>query len=319
MSSPLKCPDFSDKADTDGNMTKKPKLTSVRKKPAEGNKQKCIDVSESPCQERSSDSSKNLKKDKGRARIKSKPSPEERKQSTEAAKTCFFPDTVNASSDLSSAVELGDAAFELSKERSTPLQKSKQKTPRAAKLSISSLVGSFTSSRDSKSVASASADGDVFEDYFSPANSHQNSKIPSLPDLPVGRDIVVPFELGSVPKKRKQTRRDSTGLEATSKKKKLKESESGQNHSRQSDARGEPESRGVKLTLDHPSTNVTLAAKRRRQSTLPFTNTGTSSDAGKRRRASTSSLSTVFAEANTTSLLKKNSDSTVLSHASECE
>lgn len=324
MSSPLKCPDFSDKDDTDGNMAKKPKMTSVRKKPADRNEQKCIDVSESPCQERS-DSSKNLKKHKGRAQIKSKPSPDksnERKQSTEAdktfteTKTHFFPDTVNSSSYLSSAAELGDAAFELSKESSAPFQKSKQRTPRAAKLSISSLGGSLS---DSKSVASASADGegDVFEDYFSPANSHQNSKRPFLPNLPVGRDIAVPFELGPLPKKRKQRKRESTGLETTSKKKKLKESETGQNHSQQSDARGEPESQVVKLTLDRPSTNVTLAAKRRRQSTLPFRNIGTSSDAGKPRRASTSSLSAVFAETDT--LPEKNSDSTVLSHTSESE
>lgn len=327
MSSPLKCHDFSDKDDTDGNVAKKPKMTSVRKKPAERNKQKCVDVSESLCQERRSDSSKNFKKDKGR---KSKPSTDksdERKQSTEADKTLtetkthFFPDTVNSSSYLSSAAEFGDTAFELSKERSTPSQKSKQRTPRAAKLSLPSLVGSFTPSGDSKSAASASADGegDVFEDYFSPANSRPNSKRPFLPNLPVGRDIVVPFELGSVPKKRKQRRRESTGLETTSKKKKLKESESGRNHSQQSDAGGELQSQDVKLTLDHPSTNVTLVAKRRRQSTLPSLNIGTLSDAGKPRRASTSSLSTVFAEATTTSLPKKNSDSTVLSHTSESE
>lgn len=327
MSSPVKCPDFSDKDDTDGNMAKKPKMTSVRKKPAERNKQTSVDVSESPCQQRRSDSSRNFKKDKGRAQIKSKPSPDksdDRKGSTETdktfteTKTHFFPDTGPSSSYLSSAAALRDAAFELSKERSTPSQKSKQRTPRAAKRSVSSSVGSFTSPRDSKSVASASADGggDVFEDYFSPANSHQNSTRPFLPNLPVGRDIVVPFELGSVPKKRKQGRRESTGLETTGKKKKLKEGESGQNHSQQSDARGEPESH-VTLTLDH--TNVPLAAKRRRQSTLPFLNIGSSGDAGKRRRASTSSLTSVFAEENTTSLPGKNSDSTVLSHASESE
>lgn len=334
ISSPLNCPDFSDKEDGDGNTPKKSRMTSVRKKPEEKHKHKSVGLSESPCQERRSDSNKNFNKEKTWSQIKSsRPSPnksEKRKQKVKAAKsltktkTHFLPDTVNSSSCLSSPAELGDAAVKLSKRTSTPLQKMEQRTPKAARLSLSSLVQSFTLSGDSKSLASSSADGDdnVFEDYFSPANCNQKSKRPFLPNLPVERDIQIPFELDSVPKKRKQRRSESTGSETNSKKKKLEESESGKNLNQQSDAGSEPQSRpqqDVKETLDRPSADVTLVAKRRRQSTLPFTSTSTTSDAVKPRRASTSSLSAMLTEANTTSEPQKNSDVNVLSHILESE
>ncbi|XP_070772522.1 microcephalin [Enoplosus armatus] len=336
ISSPLKCPDFKDKEDEDEIRQKKSRRASVRKKPAE--KHKSAGLFESPCQDRRSDNSKDFHKEKRRSQIKSSsPSPhksEKGKRKVKAAKSLSetFPDAVNSSSRLSSSSTLGDAAVELSKV-ATPLQKMQQKTPKRARPSLSALVQSFTLSDDSKGVASCSTVGhdDVFEDYFSPVNSHQRSKRPVLPNLPVQRDIEIPFELDSVPKKRKQRRSESIGSETISKKRrKVEESQSSKKCNQQSDASSEPLShpqQDVKESLpalDSPSANVTLVAKRRRQSTLPFTSTGTTaSDAAKQRRASTSVQPTMSTEANTVSERQRNSDVNVLPHTlgsrgSEC-
>lgn len=333
ISSPLKCPDFKDE---DENRQKKSRRTSVTKKLAE--KHKSVGFLESPCQDRRSDNSKIVHKEKRRSQIKSSsPSPnksEKGKRKIKAAKSftetkahfSFSADTVNSSSRcLSPAATLGDSAVELSKETPAPLQK----TPKRARPSFSALVRSFTVSGDSKSIASCSTDGgdDVFEDFFSPANRQQRSKRPLLPNLPVERDIQIPFELDSVPKKRKQRRSESIGSETNSKKKrKLEKSQSGKNHNQQFDASSEPQSRpqlDVKIplpALDTQSANVTLVAKRQRQSTLPFASTSmTTSDAGKQRRASTSAQPALLTEANTVPELQKNSDATVLSDTLESE
>ncbi|XP_044070302.1 microcephalin isoform X3 [Siniperca chuatsi] len=330
ISSPLKCPDFKDNEDEDGNRQKKSR-TSVRKMPAE--KHKSVGSLESPCQDRTPDNSKNFHKEKRRSQIKSSsPSPnrsEKGKQKIKAAKaftetkTHFFPDAVNSSSCLSSPAKLGDAAVELSKETATPLLK----IPKRARPSLSALVRSFTLSGDTKSVASCSTDGgdDVFEDYFSPANRHQRSKRPVLPNLHVERDLQIPFELGSIPKKIKQRRSESIGSESNSKKKrKFEESQRGKNRNQQFDASSEPQShpqpdfKESLPALDSPSANVTHAAKKQRQSTLPFTSTSTTtSDAVKQRRASTSVEPTMLTEANTVSELQKNSDVNDLSRTLE--
>lgn len=326
ISSPLKCPDFSEKKEEDGKTPKKSRKTSVRKKPAGKHKQKSTGLSESPC------SSKNLNRERRQSQIKSsRPSnnkSEKGKQKSEAAKsitdtkTHFLPDTVNSSICLSSPAKLDDAAVELSKETSAPLQKMEQKKPKLAKMSRSSLVRSFALSSDCKSVASSSADGDdnVFEDYFSPANCQQKSKRPLWPDLPVERDIHIPFELGCVPKKRKRS--ESTGSETNSKKEKLEESKRGKNCDQQCEAGSEPQShpqKTAKESLNRQSANVSLVAKRQRQSILSFTSNAATSHAIKQRRASTSSLSAVLTGANTTLEPQKNSDVGVLSDTLKSE
>lgn len=333
ISSPLKCPDFKDKEDDEGNRQEKSKRTSIRKKP--GEKHKSIGLLESPCQDRRSGNSKNFHKEKRKSQIKSSsPSPnkpEKGKRKIKAAKsftetkTNFFPDTVNSSSCLLSPTKLEDAAFELSKETATPFNR----IPKRARPSLSTLVRSFTLSGDSKSVASGSADGDdnVFEDYFSPANHLLKSKRTLLPDQSMERDVQIPFELESVPKKRKPRRSEIVGSETKSKKKrKLEESHRGKNCNQQSDASSESQSHAqqdVKESLpalDNPSASVTLVAKKRRQSTLSFTSTSTTtSDAVKPRRVSTSVRQTMLTEANTVLEQQKTSDVNVLSHTLESE
>ncbi|XP_073337423.1 microcephalin [Pagrus major] len=328
IKSPLICPDFSDKEDEKGNRQKKSRRTSVRKKPE---KQKSVDLLEIPCQDRKSDGSKNFKKEKRLSQIKSSSlSPNKSEKGTgkiKAAKsftetkTNVVPETVNSSSCCSSPAKLAVAAVELSKVASAPSQKMERKTPKQARLSLSTLVRSFTLSGDSKTVASGSTgDDDVFEDYFSPANCQRKSNRAPLPNLPVQRDIQVPFELGSVQKERKQRRSESIGCETNSKKKrKLEETQTGKSPDQQSDAGSEPQShpqQDVKESHNSSSANVTLVAKRRRQSTLPFTSAGTTSDAVKKRRVSTSVQSTMLTD-NTVPELQKNSDVNVRSHTLE--
>nr|XP_046257590.1 microcephalin isoform X2 [Scatophagus argus] len=321
ISSAVKCPDFSDKEDKHRTGPTKSQRTSVRKKSAE--KRRSVGLIESPRWGKESESSANFieekrrsspspsKSEKGKRRIKAT------KSFTET-KTRFSPDAVNSSSGVSSLPKFDDAA-DLSKETSSPLQKMKEKTPKPARPSFSALIRSFTPSGDSKCVASVSMDGDddVFEDYFSPANHHQRSKRPLLPYVPVKGETEIPFELDPVPKKRKQRRSESTGSEHnTKKKKKLEGSQTGKNHDQQSDAGSEPQSnlqQDLKEPVDSQSVNVTLVAKRRRQSTLPFTRTSTTSDAAKHRRASTSVLPTVVTEDSAVSELQKSSDVCVLS------
>ncbi|XP_031159678.1 microcephalin isoform X1 [Sander lucioperca] len=310
ISSSVKFPDLNDKEDDEGNKQKDSIGTSVRKKPAEKHK--------SPCQDRRSDNSKNFHKEKRRSQIKSSsPSPNKSEKgmrkmkgvkSFTETKTHFCSEA--ASSGLSSPARLVDAAVELSKETATPLQK----IPKRARASISALVRSFTLSGGPKTVASGSTDGDdVFEDFFSPANHHQ--RLP-LPNLPMKRDIQIPFELDSVPKKRKQRSSESVVSETNRKKKRKLGT------SQQSDASSEPQShpqQDVKESLpalESPSGDVTLVVKRQRQSTLPFTSTRTTtSDTVKQRRTSTSVQPTMFT--NTISELQKNSDVNVPSHTLE--
>lgn len=295
ISSALKCPDFSNKEDEDVNPPKKSETNSVQKKAVEKHKDKNLSASESPHQERISDCSKNLNSKAVRSRRKSSrssPNKTERgKTKMESVKpvaqtkTIFFPYTVNPSRSFSPPIEL--AAVKMPNERLAFLQKKEQKTPKRARCSMSSLIQSFSLPGDSNSVVPNSADGDdnVFEDYFSPANNLPKSKRAVLPSLPIDTDIQIPFELGSVVNKRKPRR---CGLETNSKRKKTDNSEGGcelPSVAQQDD----------KETLDCPSANVTLVAKRRRQSTLPFTSTRTSNDAVKR-RASTSLLSAKLKE-----------------------
>ncbi|XP_045926267.1 microcephalin isoform X1 [Micropterus dolomieu] len=327
ISSPLKCPDFKDEDDKDGKCQKKPRRSSVRKQPAE--KHKSVDLLERPCQDNSYDNSKSFHKEKKPPHVEtSRPSPnksEKGKRKFKSAKlftetkTHSLPDSVSSSSCLSSPATLGDVVVELSKETATSLQK----IPKRARKSLSALVQPFTPSCDSKSVASCSTDGDddVFEDYFSPANHHQRSKRPVFPNLPVERDIQIPFELGSVPQKRKQRRSERIGSETISKKKrKLDGSQTKKNSNQESDASSELQSHPQQDVKESLSTveNANVVAKMRRQSTLPFRSISkTISDAVKQRRASTSVRPTMFTEANTVSELQKNSDVSVSSHTLE--
>ncbi|KAG8000064.1 Microcephalin, partial [Nibea albiflora] len=322
ISSPLKCPDFNDEGDVAESKSKKSRRSSVKKKPAE--KRKSVVLLGSPLPDRKSDTSK---KEKRQSQIKSSsPSPnkyEKGKQKMKAAKSftetkTHCEPTVNSTSCLPSSAKLGSSTVELSKETFTSFQKMEQKIPKPARQSLSALVRSCTLSGDSKSVASCSTDGDdnVFEDYFSPANHPQKSKRPLLPNLPVETDIQIPFELASGPKKRKQRRSESIGTDTNiKKKKKLEGSQSDKNVNQQFDEGNQPQRHPQQG--DGPSANVTLMAKRRRQSTLPFTSISTISDAVKRRRASTSVRSTTLTEAIRVSELQKDTDIIALSDTLE--
>uniref|UniRef100_A0A3B4VNZ1 Microcephalin 1 n=1 Tax=Seriola dumerili TaxID=41447 RepID=A0A3B4VNZ1_SERDU len=321
ISSPLKFPDLKDKKDEGCNRQKKSRRTSVRKKPAENHK--CVGLLECPGQDTSPDDSKNFQKEKSPSPLPNKSKKGKRKikasKSFTETKTNICPDDVNSSSCLSSPSMSVDAAVGPSKETAAPLQK--QKIHKRARPSLSALVRSFTLSGESQSVASVSTDGDdnVFEDYFSPANHHQPPKRPLMSNLPVERDVHIPFELDSVPMKRKR-RSESVGSETNSKKnRKLEEGQSGRNRNHQSDAHSHPQHdvEEPRPGLECPSTSAPLVAKKRRQSTLPFTSTSTTtSGAGKQRRASTLVQPTMLTEDNTVSELQKNSVS-VLSHTLE--
>uniref|UniRef100_A0A7N6AM24 BRCT domain-containing protein n=1 Tax=Anabas testudineus TaxID=64144 RepID=A0A7N6AM24_ANATE len=221
----------------------KSRRTSVRRRIAE--KHKCSSLLESPCQERRLDIRKR------RSQIKSSsPSPnksEKGKRKINAAtsftetKTNACPDAGNSSICLSSPATVGDATAEMSQETATLFKKREQKTPKRARLSVSTLVRPFTVSGE-PSVASHSTVGDdnVFEDYFSPANHHQRSKRPLVPNLDVQSDIQIPFELDPVRKKRKERRSESIVSE-TNRIKKRKLEESGKNHNQKSNTSCEPQ------------------------------------------------------------------------------
>ncbi|XP_068614768.1 microcephalin-like [Brachionichthys hirsutus] len=262
--SPLKCPDFTDGEDETGNTPKKARRKSIKRRPSEKHKSK--GVIESPCH--SSDSSKKVTKEKGRSvRKSSRPSTdqtEEGKQIMNAAKslketkTHVSPAAVNSCHFLS-PLKSGKAAFKQSKQTSTPSRKMEAKTQRPARLSLSALVRPFTLSSDSKKVVPVSADGgddDVFEDYFSPANCPHKAKINVLPDLPVERDIHIPFELHSVPKKRKQ-RSESAGSETNCEK---KEKKVGKSHEEQCDQRQRQPRQDAETSLDSPEGGNEAAA-----------------------------------------------------------
>lgn len=316
----MKFPDFEDKEEEEGNRKKESRRTSIRNKPI--GKHKSVGLLESSRQQRISDDDQDFRKEKRRSQIKSssrvakkteqspnKSEQGKRKSFTET-KTPTCPVTVNSSGCLSSPAMLANAAVELSKETASPLQKVEQKTQ--ARLSLSALVRSFTLPSESPNVASGSTDGDdnVFEDFFSPANKKSQRSL--LPDLPMKRDIQVPFELSSVPNKRKQRRSESTRSESNSMKKKLKESQSGRNHNQQSDKNTEPKS--------HPQQdNKESLVKGRRQSTLPFLSTSATTTEPQKRRRASSVQPTKITEDKTALKLQKNSDVDDLSHILESE
>ncbi|XP_031732082.1 microcephalin isoform X1 [Anarrhichthys ocellatus] len=300
ISSHVECEDFKDE---DATRLKKSRRTSVRQKPVE--KHKSVGSLESPSKDRRSGNSKSFREEKRQSEIKSSsPSPHETEKGKMKAAKSFTETKTHlcsdaASSCLSSPAALGDGAAKLSKESTSPLQR----TTKQARPSLSALVRSFTISSDSRSLPSGSTDGDdnVFEDYFSPANHHPKSKRPLL-NLPVERDIQIPFELDSVPQKRKLSRSESIGSETKKNKKKILET------SQASDASSKPRchpQQDVKEPLpasESPSSDVTLVAKRRRQSTLPFMSSSTTScDTVTQRRASTSVRPTASTEADTVS------------------
>ncbi|XP_072247202.1 microcephalin [Leuresthes tenuis] len=308
------CPNFKGKEDEDGNKQTKSRISSARKRAAE--KFQSADFLESPFKDRS-DKSKNVHKEQSQSLSPNKS--EKGKQRVTDTESHIYPDTVNSLSCLSSLAMSVDAAATIrSKETSVLSAKMEQKTPKRSRSSLSALVRSATLPSECKRFASGSTeeDNDVFEDYFSPANH----KRPILPNLPMKGNIQIPFELGSVTKKRKQ-RSKIFGSETKGKKpQKLEESQSGKHVVQRPDATSEPQSvqqQDVKTltALDSPTDNVTLMAERRRQSTVAFpSSTKTTSDAGRWSTASTSGLQT---DDITVSELQKNSDFTVLSHTLE--
>lgn len=222
-------------------------------------------------------------------------------------RTPVIPESVNSSSCLASPASSDAAVVKRSKQTFSPLGRSKRRTPRPG-LSLSSLAQSVILLGSTQSVTSNSAEDDVFEDYFSPAHNHQKTKR----HLPVEGSVLMPFELDSVLKKRKHRTCESNGsVTKNNKKKKLEESDSGKNQ--QTDTEIEHQSHSRHHLEGSPRcsiSNATLAARKGRQSTLPFIRT-TTSDATKQRRASTSSMSK-FMERNTSGLQKNN-----LSHPME--
>eukprot|EP00066_Takifugu_rubripes_P012438 XP_011601704.1 PREDICTED: microcephalin [Takifugu rubripes] len=345
--SPLKCPDFSNLEDNDGN-------TPVENQAGEQT-QKSRAFSDSTCKEKIFDSHSNLKTEKRHSRrrpsrpstespvkgkriatarcltgTKSHRSPENVNSSTkkgkekiEAAELLTAPVNsynVNSSSCLSSPASLDDVASNQSKETFTPSGRKEKRTLRPSRLSPS-LVQSVNLSGASQSADSNSADGDdAFEDYFSPANSHQTTKRHRLPHLPVDRGIHIPFELGSVLKKRKHRTRESTGSGNSKNKKTKLEENAGKNPQSNTEIEHQIHShQNVERPLGCPVTNITHTANKGRQSMLP--SVGTSTSNATKQRVSTSSISK-FTERNTSPDGLKNSINdhcrTMESRGSEC-
>lgn len=316
--SPLKCPDFSDLEDNAGD--------TPAENQAGDETQKSRAFSDSACKEKIVDSHIDLNKEKrhsrrrpsrpstgspvkGKRRIatavcltgtKSHRSPENVNSSTrkgkekiEAAKLLTAPVNsynVNSSSCLSSPASLDDVASNRSKETFTPSGRKEQRTPTPSKLSPP-LVQSAHLSGASQSAVSNSADGDdAFEDYFSPANSHQTKKRHRLPHLPVDRGIHIPFELGSVLKKRKHRTRESSGSgNGKNKKTKLDENAGKSQESNTEIGHQSHSHQDVERSQGCPVTTITHTANKGRQSTC---------NATKQTRVSASSISK-FTESNT--------------------
>lgn len=320
ISSPLKCPDFTEVEE--GNRQQKSRRTSVRIV----EKQKFSSLLDSPCQDR------RLNVGKRRSEIKSSsPLPNKSEKGTQKkntaksftdTKTLLCPDAVNSSSCFSSPATLDDVVAKLSDKTATPLTKMEQKK-KQARLSISSLIRPLTLSGESKRVATHSTDEDdnVFEDYFSLANHHHRSKRPLVSDLEVEKDIQCLFELDPPQKKRKQRRNESIGSETNSiKKRELEERQKVKSHSEQSNAASEPQGQESECAVDSPSVSLALMAKKRRQSTLPFTSTSTTvNESVKKRSTSVLEQPTLFTEAETTVELQKKSDASVVFQTLESE
>ncbi|KAG7513166.1 hypothetical protein JOB18_049847 [Solea senegalensis] len=299
ISSPLKCPDFDNE---EGNRQQKQRRSSVRRKPAE--KYTSVGSLENPHQRAKSDNTENFTKEKRQSRIKSsslssKISEKGKLHVNETfteTQTTPCPDNVKLSSCLSSPAISRDAAVRLSKDTATPRRRLEQKISKGARPSFSALIRTFTISNESPSIAPVSAEGDddAFEDYFSPANHHQRSKNRLLSNLSVESDIHIPLELDPVPKKRTARRSEGSGTECSGKKRrKLNESPCGKTQHQQLDSNPQQDVGESVPALDSPSCSLTLVAKRRRQSTLPFTSTSTiTTDTLKHRRASEQSVLT---------------------------
>lgn len=155
---------------------------------------------------------------------------------------------------------------------------------------------------------SADGDDDVFEDFFSsPAHCRQKTKR-ATSSLPMDTNIEIPFELASVGKKRKPRR---SGLETSSKKKKVNESDGEREHP------SVPQ-REDKETLECRRADVTPVVMRLRQSTLSFPNTRSTNSAAKR-RPSTSSLSVKTMETDSRAELQRQYAASVHSQILESE
>lgn len=329
--SPLKCPDFSDVEDNAGN-------TPAENQAGEQT-QKSRAFSDSACKEKIFDSHGELNKEKRHSRrtpsrpstgspvkgkrrtatarcltgTKSLRSPENVNSSTKKGKEKIKaaklltapvnPYNVNSSSCLSSPASLDDVASNQSKETFIPSGRKEQRTPRPSRLTDCTKEGANLTGA-SQSADSNSADGDdAFEDYFSPANSHQTTKRHPLPHLPFDRGIHIPYDLGSVLKKRKHRTRESTGSGNSKNKKTKLEENAGKNP--QSTTEIEHQSHSHQNVERSLVTNITHTANKGRQSTLPSGRSSTSK-ATKQRTVSTSSISK-FTERNTSPDGLKNS------------
>lgn len=153
-------------------------------------------------------------------------------------------------------------------------------------------------------------DDDVFEDLFSsPAHCRQKTKRATCSRLPMDTNIEIPFELDSLNKKRKPRR---SGLESSSKKQKVDESDGGREHPSSIPRREDKE------TPEGRSAHVTPVVMRLRQSTLSFPSTLSSNSAAKR-RASTSSRPVKTTKTRSAAELSTHSAASVRSQVLESE
>ncbi|XP_061811167.1 microcephalin [Nerophis lumbriciformis] len=277
---PLKCPDF-ETSEEEGTIQTKPIRSSIGKKTTE--KAKSVGVIQSDVKEVTSADGKGTGKEKRKSRTEScspvgKPleqsadKSEKGRRSIQATKTMVGTKTSNSPGAVNSSGCL--LAPTISGPDYSPFQKKRTRR----KPSLSALAHLFSQSSDSQNVASISNDvgDDMFEDFFSMPNDHKIPKKPLLPGLHEMRDLHIPFRMDSVPKKRKQRRSDNAET-ATNNSKKKRVEKSGDKCSRQqSVAKTEHESppqQNVKESLpalDPPNATLTLIAKSKRQSTLPF-------------------------------------------------
>ncbi|XP_034040510.1 microcephalin [Thalassophryne amazonica] len=325
---PLDCPDFEDEEEWDKQKVQR--RFSVRKKKTE--KQSSVGLAIS-CQD-GCDDSNSCHKEKTRSKIKD-PSPAAKKSEllpdalnkgkTKAAKSFtennayIYPNSLNLSSCLSSPGNLDEATVEPTEGNASLLQKMHEKISKNGRSSKCALVPSLTLPSEPQNLASHSTDGNdnSYEDYFSPVNNHQRSLMPSLP---VDRNILVPFVLDSVPRKRKQ-RCESIVSKTNIKKSKLEESQSGKNHTQllcgsvNCEAQKHPHQNAEEPASPVESNCAIASPKASNKRTQNRTNAITT-DELKQRRALTGEHLTVT-ETDETLDLWKNSDVSVRAHAVE--
>lgn len=315
---PLKYPNIEYKEEN-----KPKKSISFRKKSKE--KHNFADVLESSCHNETSEGNTKFPTEKNQLQLQSCSCTGDREQSLNKfevvkqttrgeSETHVCSDDWKSPSCVSPPAILGNALIE----HSEGTEMCKQ-----SRASFSAVAQSLTLPIESQSITSGFIDGDdgVFEDYFLRAK-HQSPQRSLLP-IPVETSIQIPFQMDSVSRKRKQIKSESTGPETNSiNNRKLEDSlcykdvncQAGNVHMESQKHLQKDFKESLHASNSH-SMNVT--SKRRKLSTLPFTDDKTINQVMKRKTST--SLQPMSTEAGTALKQQKNSAICSLCHNLESE